>query len=753
MRKVSVITLALLASCGAAHAQADVTDIFQGIGDEGTNRTLNMIFGPLFPGDTEETILSRLIVNFNLLFLTLGLALLVYNMIVAVTQTAHDGVVLGHRSSSLWAPIRTVVAAGLLIPLPSGYNGVQHLVAYVAQSGTAAATLFWNETADAIIDQRINVAGIDTTNKDAVLIGAIFRLELCRAAYNHEVAKAGGNIEPVRRVKRQADEMPVLSYDSASEGDCGQIIMPAKTRAFERIVEREGRGSYDAYVDGMYRHVERLTSAIGAKADEVVAAATNRTPLAPEDINVHVQRWRSAHRDTLATVIGAGIVQDDLKAIVREGASYRFSPLGETTAGDVIITTSMKDDGWSQAGFYYQTIARLSADTASVAGAMPVISHGDLVTSSGNTSGRAVAQFERQIGSTLQFWRDREKDASRILGEIQKTYASGLDWFYQSARYSSIQNIALDRRALGDHVADVDAYMPSAGDLWMHYEALNPAASGAADPLVSLVQLGQKVTATAAAVIGSLTALGAIPFFGGATQTLVALIGWVVSGIGALATTVAFILPMLPSLMWVLAMAAFFILVIQAVFAGPLWAIAHLSLEGDGLAGHSARRGYLLILSIFLTPLLMILGLLAGMVLFRIVGTLFNGGIYLALSGSQSLTSEGLVGVGWWLGMIAVLAFITASYLVIIERSFRMITWLPTAVLGVLDQWVHGLGMADDAGAGAQAAQQHAQPALTSSSATVIGKGAGKAGGAAVRRLSGPDGGPGFGGRRSIGKP
>ena len=704
-RILAIALLASLATPTAAAAQmADVVDVFQGIGDEGTNRYLNMIFGPLFPGENDETILSRLITGFNLLFLSLGLALLVYNMIVAVTQTAHDGVILGRRSSSLWAPIRTVVAAALLIPLPSGYNGVQHLAAYVAQSGTAAATLFWNETADAIIDQRINVAGIDYTNKDAVLIAAIFRLELCRAAYNHEVAKAGGAIEPVRRVRRQADEIPILSYDSTGEGDCGQIIMPARTRAFERIVERDGRGSYDQYVTGMFTFVERLATGIGARADAAVEAAANRTPLAPEDINGHVQRWRDAHRQTLATVMGSDVVQDDLKDIVREGASYRFSPLGETGASDVVITTSMKDDGWSQAGFYYQTIARLSADTASVAGAMPIVSHGNLVTSSGNTSGRAIAQLQRQV-QNWQFWRDREKDASRILGEIQATYASALDWFYRSARHSSIQNIALDRRALGDHVADVDAYMPSAGDLWMHYEALNPSTSGAADPLVTLIQLGQKITAKVTAVIGSLTALGAFPFITGAMATLVTLIGWVVSGIGALAATVAFILPMLPTLVWVLAVAAYFVLVIQAVFAGPLWAIAHLSLEGEGLAGRSARRGYMLLLSVFLTPLLMVLGLLCGMVLFRIVGTLYNGGIYLALSGSQSLTSEGFVGIGWWLGMIAVLAFIVVSYLVIIERSFRLITWLPTAVLGVLDQWVHNVGIADDAVTGAQEAQ------------------------------------------------
>ena len=105
-------------SAWAQSAGISVPDIFLGEGDEGSNQLLNMIFGPLFPGPNDQTIISTLITNFNVLFLAFGMALHVYNMIVAVTQTAHDGDIFGKRSSTLWAPIRTVRGGRHADPAP-----------------------------------------------------------------------------------------------------------------------------------------------------------------------------------------------------------------------------------------------------------------------------------------------------------------------------------------------------------------------------------------------------------------------------------------------------------------------------------------------------------------------------------------------------------------------------------------------------------------------------------------------------------
>lgn len=58
------------------------------------------------------------VLNSALLFV--GGALLCWNTIAGVAQSAHEGKILGKRWSSLWAPIRPVLGIALLFPLPSG---------------------------------------------------------------------------------------------------------------------------------------------------------------------------------------------------------------------------------------------------------------------------------------------------------------------------------------------------------------------------------------------------------------------------------------------------------------------------------------------------------------------------------------------------------------------------------------------------------------------------------------------------------
>lgn len=123
-------------------AEINIADIITGEGDSRSNSFLNMIFGPLFTGPNDETLISSLIANFNVLFFAVGCILIVYNIVVGVTETAHEGEVLGRQHSSLWVPLRTVLAAAALIPMPTGYNGIQHAVAYAVNVGTATSSFF-----------------------------------------------------------------------------------------------------------------------------------------------------------------------------------------------------------------------------------------------------------------------------------------------------------------------------------------------------------------------------------------------------------------------------------------------------------------------------------------------------------------------------------------------------------------------------------------------------------------------------------
>ena len=145
---------------------------------------------------------------------------------------------------------------------------------------------------------------------------------------------------------------------------------------------------------------------------------------------------------------------------------------------------------------------------------------------------------------------------------------------------------------------------------------------------------------------------------------------------------------MMPTIIWVMALISFIILVIEAVFAAPLWTIAHFSMGGHGLTGSHARKGYVLLLSLLLTPTLMLFGLLAGMIVFRIAGNLLNAGLYYALTSSQSLVADSWTSFAWYAGMCVIGFFMVFVYLAIIELSFSLIASFPGRVF----RWFDDIG-------------------------------------------------------------
>ncbi len=75
--------------------------------------------------------------------LIIGMLLIVYYAIAITAETAQTGTPFGKRFNTVWAPIRLVVAIGLLVPLGSGLNSSQYIVLYAAKLGSNMATNGW----------------------------------------------------------------------------------------------------------------------------------------------------------------------------------------------------------------------------------------------------------------------------------------------------------------------------------------------------------------------------------------------------------------------------------------------------------------------------------------------------------------------------------------------------------------------------------------------------------------------------------
>jgi conjugal transfer/type IV secretion protein DotA/TraY len=114
-------------------------------------------FDPALIGMTPFSDGLHALFNFyNMAMLIVAVFIVLYYVVILVAETAQSGTPFGKRFDTIWAPIRLVVAVGLLVPVSFGYNSAQFIVLYSAKFGSSFATNAWT-----IYNQDIVSFGLD----------------------------------------------------------------------------------------------------------------------------------------------------------------------------------------------------------------------------------------------------------------------------------------------------------------------------------------------------------------------------------------------------------------------------------------------------------------------------------------------------------------------------------------------------------------------------------------------------------------
>jgi conjugal transfer/type IV secretion protein DotA/TraY len=97
----------------------------------------------------------------------------------------------------------------------------------------------------------------------------------------------------------------------------------------------------------------------------------------------------------------------------------------------------------------------------------------------------------------------------------------------------------------------------------------------------------------------------------------------VVATIG-IAAVLFYVLPMLPFIYFLFAASGWIKSIFEAIVAIPLWALAHIRIDGEGLPGPGATNGYFLLLEIFIRPILIFTGFIASITIFSASVSVLN---------------------------------------------------------------------------------------------------------------------------------
>ncbi len=158
-----------------------------------------------------------------------------------------------------------------------------------------------------------------------------------------------------------------------------------------------------------------------------------------------------------------------------------------------------------------------------------------------------------------------------------------------------------------------------------------------------------------------------------------------------------YVLPLLPFIYFFFAFSGWIKSIFEAVVAMPLWALAHIKIDGEGLPGPLATNGYFLLFEILLRPTLIIFGFLISISLFAaLVNTLHEVFHVLTLtatgydieaevfSTTNTLLPNGQSTMAFWRSPLDEL-FYTAIYTIIVYMigllCFKLIDEIPNNIM------------------------------------------------------------------------
>ena len=676
------------AQTGPAGIQIRVSEFFgTEFGDLNSAALLNQLFGPLFPtagADNGPTIFSTLIGFVNLAILSIAGMLFLYNVTAGLLQSAHEGEILGRRWSSLWAPLRVLFAVALLIPLPGlgGYNVVQAGTAWLVKGATAMASEIWGQGARRILAGGVPIAK-SASRADGELFKTVYRNQLCARIANQQFEAAGSQLR-VRLEEIQSDSSTeiISTIGERRDGVCGSYSIPDPPgfiKNFDSQTSAAAEGAFrsthsemlailvqraDAILDLQWPGLISNSDAMPDITTEVAAAMEAATA-----------RLASGNREILRIAGGAN-GSNPAREIVE--TYITGGDCGKTQAG----TAECSGEGWIGAGNWYMLIARLNSETTGLLRASVSARESGYVGDELNRLNRVVVLesdspgwFRRNFGGidegkylhleeASRIWRTAEAELERATSRLA-AYGFPLPGSAASA-------------ASGNSSAGL------IGQIWnisfaegvkSMIENLSPSRWGE-DPIIGIVNMGNWYLDVAGSLMFGSAAVSVVSE--SLANTTVFLIAAPLAAIGV---TQSFILPLLPFFYWVFAVIGYFLLVAEAVVASSLWALGHFRLDGEGISGEAGRRGWLLLLSVTLTPTLMIVGYFIGIALFRIMTGLIDIGMFYAMSALTSASP--LVAI---FGLIASGALVVVAYVAVIEQSFSLVSEFPARALA----WIGG---------------------------------------------------------------
>ena len=627
---------------------------------------------------TQTTVITQMIGRFTGYIAAVAMFFLCYSTIMQIFRGAETGRLLSNAMSAM-VVVRLAFASIMMFPIPTiGFSVGQAAVVQISLWGVGMAKAIYTDTVQAIGPDAMAIAEPVIPGTEGIVLGLI-KNELCRSLVNVasntlrapmqlvpeptpvNIGAVGGN-----------DAMTVLSY-SMSLGNigispaCGMVSISAPTQgqtnlagievnqsaiqkqALTSVLANDIAGPVETVARKLYdtRQASALTGLMGI--------LTNATA----DYNAQL----TAAAQAITQRLNASLNGKNAPALADSGANQ----------------TQLQALGWAGAGAYYLEFAHLNGTMLSLLSGVPQI------------TAPSYDGFGPSLSSDLAPW----VQASQTYMTTLTAYVTTQDGLSVPSGQADLFAGATPGESGSGVIGQIFRRLHlSDRVLQTLTNAIAPTGNNWADPFSALMALGNTMVTIAisalglAAIASSGTTTAAAAAFqvltfnftgAGLTLGLHALMGFLGTPIFALllgllipGLTIAFVLPMIPWVMWMAGVAGWLILVCEAVIAVPLWMLAHMTMEGEGLHG-KANEGYALLFNVLFRPTLMLFGLFLGYFVFASISWLIRQ--------TFGIAAGFVLERGWLvnnvLGIIVLLSIFVMTHVVAAMTSFRMISLVP----------------------------------------------------------------------------
>ena len=581
--------------------------------------------------------------------------IILYFITTIVGETVTTGTPFGQRVNKLWAPIRLIVFFALLIPIHQAapqssptLNGAQLITLWTAKFASNFATNAWGYYADtheaatggtALMSNEEMIArpkSPDISN----LVAFIFLAKTCQIVEERDTddrvkayaVSSSSQIDPDNPVDLQTSQDIIYTDDIGlmQRAQGGTLTISIGHYDKEKYKEEIGYvkpvcGRITLDVSGPYKSLD-YGSLLDYTADnplyqidKINLGLIQRLWADPEiqdyaDCFVN-HNYSKGHNTSCALENANTFMTDQLNYW-----STNFYGNNIKAALDNIIEnydssdpTETRNKGWAGAALWYNYIAKVNGDVIAHIWRKPQAS---LYPSVMERVAKAHASYNENTPNT-SVYNPEMPDAQKVEYDIGERDAEKAQTLYKAHKMWNADSFDTEAgsEVQGNLFVDAVNWIYGTSGIFSMRENAD------VHPLAQLTALGKSMLEATVRNIALGEAGGVAALFGGGTSIeLLKTLGEALRNIGlgmiTMSVILYYLLPFMPFIYFFFAVSGWIKSIFEAMVAMPLWALAHVRIDGDGLPGKAASNGYYLLLEIFLRPILILFGLLTSLIFF-----------------------------------------------------------------------------------------------------------------------------------------